>query len=68
MISNEIDDICMRWDYEALAKRYRAFNKFEVEREERRAKGEIILEEDENENEFESIYNTSNRNVHRGSL
>lgn len=45
MISNEINDICMRWDYEALAKRYRPYNRFEVEREERRAKGEIIIEE-----------------------
>lgn len=41
-----LNDILDRWDYEALAKRYRAFNKFEVEREERRAKGEIVIEDE----------------------
>ena len=44
-----LNDILDRWDYEALAKRYRAFNKFEVEREERRAKGEIVIEEGDDE-------------------
>lgn len=48
-----LNDILDRWDYEALAKRYRAFNKFEVEREERRAKGEIVIEEGDDEQSAE---------------